>query len=161
MTTETRINWTVLHEMPIETPEEPEKRLRYDLGGQHWLCFREEDQDDNQVWTNVPVSPGRLRRTLEGRIPVRHIAGNADYIVISQERNGRNLSVLLTAPYREEESQKAAGPPDMAGVMQMGKLQARGETFARWMEETAALKDRFWPEWPPEGGAQPDEEETL
>ena len=55
---------------------------------------------------NVPVSTGRLRRTLEGRIPVRHIAGNADYIVISQERNGRNLSVLLTAPYRRKRARK-------------------------------------------------------
>ncbi len=142
------ISWTRLHEKRLGERDGVEIELRYDLGGQHWLCFRQENEegagdgtDVTEVWTNLPLSPDRLRRALAGNMPLGHAAGNADYLMVHRRKNGWTQSATLVAAYRAETQ-----PMDIPEFMTMGTLDFPGETFERWMEETADLPDPFIPE---------------
>ena len=94
-----------------------------------------------EVWANLPLSPDRLRRALAGNMPLGHAAGNADYLMVHRRKNGWTQSATLVAAYRAETQ-----PMDIPEFMTMGTLDFPGETFERWMEETAELPDPFMPE---------------
>ena len=148
LTNTLEISWTRLHGKELGERDGLEIQLTYDLGGQHWLCFRQADEDGaedgtdvTEVWTNLPLSPDRLRRVLAGNMPLGHAAGNADYLMVHRQKNGWTQSATLAVMHRAENP-----PLDMPEFMTMGTLDFPVETFERWMEETAALPDPFMPE---------------
>ena len=156
-------NWTVLHRKSLGAQNGRDIRLTYDLGGQHWLGFRQENTEEaGETWLNVPVSPDRLRRVVTGEMPPGHVAGNADYLLVSQEESRWTKKYRLVAHHLTDE---AGNYPDIPFRETLQHNLAFDEAeFNTWMEETSALPDPFWakareetpaPETPEPGGAKP------
>ena len=126
-------------------------RLVYDLGGQHWLSFQQKDGS----WLNIPVSPLRLRRTLNGQLPVSHIAGNADYLIVTNQDVWPNHHMMHPGHDNLDE---------LGFITDLQLLEHRwedlpgnlaNEIFEEWMRQTSMVPDPLWPQAPGERQTQP------